>query len=448
MVRDAARLRSVMGRGERESEDPTAFGEDRDRLIPEPSGMAARGEADVDRDIIMPSLGEEARATASRRSTSEAPSRHEAIEAPHATPTTLRAPAAQPRRSAPIASAEETGAATTLRPVDALRELEERARIAAAARKMGPRETPTQAQGTARERAAAPGGAYEQEASGRRAVRTVEPEEIYREPRRQRRPRGRSLVGAITVFAGTAIGIGLYAGGGDILSRFFSNKNEGVTMENPAAVTERPQTIVPPPPASEMPSAGSAGSTESASAIAADPALSGPSTASTAAEVAVDKPVAEKPVNDKPVAENPAIAKPKSAAPSAPAEKQSTMVNNLGTTSPAKAAAKPATKPVAATTAKPAKPATDPAKSKPATAAKPTTPATYVVQVRATPDEAEANRIARKLRAKGVKDVKVDLMQKNGTAVYRVRYGTFASTAEAKSSAGSSGVGDAWVVKK
>jgi hypothetical protein len=445
MVRDAARLRSVMGRGERENEDPTAFEDDRDRLIPEPSGMAARHEADVDRDIIMPSLGEEARAAASRRSTSEAPSHREAPEAPHPTPTTLRAPAAQPRRSAPIASVEETGAATTLRPVDALRELEERARIAAAARKMGPRETPAPTQGAARERAVAQGGAFEQDVSGRRAARTVEPEEIYREPRRQRRPRGRSLVGAITVFAGTAIGIGLYAGGGDILSRFFSNKNEGVTMENPAAVTERPQTIVPPPPASEMPSAEPAGTTEPASAIADDPALGGPSTATSVPGGVAEKPVAENPVSDKPVAENPAVAKPKPAATSAQAEKQSTMVNNLGTTPTAKAAVKPATKPVAVTTAKPAKPTADPAKSKPA---KPATPSTYVVQVRATPDEAEANRIARKLRAKGMKDVKVDLTQKNGTAVYRVRYGTFASTAEAKSSAGSSGVGDAWVVKK
>ena len=297
-----------------------------------------------------------------------------------------------------------------------------------------------------------------------RGARTVEPEDIYythTPPRRPRRPRGRSLMGAMTVFAGTAIGLGLYAGGGDMLSRFFSNKNEGVAIGNPAAVTERPEAMVPPPAASSMPSAESGsttGGTPNGSAandptLAPAPSVPAPSSAVSAVadKPAVDKPVEARPVVDKPIAESPAAAKP--AQSKAPTDKSSTMVNNLGTTSSVKPIAKPAVKPTskgvadaaAAKPAKPAKPTDDAAKSKAAT--KPAN-ATYTVQVRATTDEAEANRIARKLRAKGVKDVKVDLSQKNGVATYRVRYGAFSSSTEAKSSAGRAGVGDAWVVKK
>jgi cell division septation protein DedD len=72
----------------------------------------------------------------------------------------------------------------------------------------------------------------------------------------------------------------------------------------------------------------------------------------------------------------------------------------------------------------------------------------YVVQVRATPDRAEADRLASRLRAKGAGGVTVTTSTKDGRTLYRVRYGAFSTADDAKAAARRDGHSDAWVTPR
>ncbi|MGE3801499.1 MAG: SPOR domain-containing protein [Candidatus Kapaibacterium sp.] len=72
----------------------------------------------------------------------------------------------------------------------------------------------------------------------------------------------------------------------------------------------------------------------------------------------------------------------------------------------------------------------------------------YTVQVGATPDKSEADRIAARVRSKGGSNVQVIASEKNGEKIYRVRFGSFGTQEEAKAKAGEMGFGDVWVVKR
>lgn len=72
----------------------------------------------------------------------------------------------------------------------------------------------------------------------------------------------------------------------------------------------------------------------------------------------------------------------------------------------------------------------------------------YVAQVGATPDRTEADRIAARLRARGGSSVTVVAAEKNGTPIYRVRFGTFTSEAEARQKSTELGFGDVWVIQR
>lgn len=72
----------------------------------------------------------------------------------------------------------------------------------------------------------------------------------------------------------------------------------------------------------------------------------------------------------------------------------------------------------------------------------------WAVQVMATADKAEADRVARALRSKGGADVHVIVTDKSDGTLYRVRFGAFDSQSEAKKMAGALGYSDVWVVKK
>ena len=71
----------------------------------------------------------------------------------------------------------------------------------------------------------------------------------------------------------------------------------------------------------------------------------------------------------------------------------------------------------------------------------------FTVQVRATPDRTEAHRIATQLRSRGARDVTITTTTKNGSTVYRVRYGSFETADAARASARSNGHADAWAVR-
>jgi len=72
----------------------------------------------------------------------------------------------------------------------------------------------------------------------------------------------------------------------------------------------------------------------------------------------------------------------------------------------------------------------------------------YTIQVGATPDKSEADRLAARVRSKGGSNVKVITTKKSGETLYRIRFGSFESQDEAKSKASAMGFRDVWVVKK
>lgn len=74
--------------------------------------------------------------------------------------------------------------------------------------------------------------------------------------------------------------------------------------------------------------------------------------------------------------------------------------------------------------------------------------ARYTVQVRSTTDRREAEGIAQRLRSKGVRNVRVETLRKEGVEMYRVRYGQYASTREAQSEAGKLGQSNIWIVRQ
>lgn len=432
MMRDATRLRSVMGRpdaGENEQagrDNASALREhDSDRLIPGPAGMNLQHGADIDRDIAMPELGDRSIPQTSNSSRYEAPRMEEtATGASQPRPTMLRTPAAVDRRSHADAPATESGdGATVLRPVAALQQERERNR-SNAMRGHYPVEPPNEESGR--------GASSEQGRKGYGEPRSIGPEPArYRAPA-ARQGRGRGVLMAVTMLAGTAIGIGLYAGGGDLLSEMFANKNEGVTFDNPSAVTERPQPPAPVPVEQNIPLADSAAS--SAPAVAA--------------------------IDTTPVETH----APAGVKPSTPINNKSTVVDNMGISAKRKVdapdkAPTPAVTPVAARStkiadaAKPVKNVGEKNKELAKATAKvketSTAAGNYIVQVRATSDEAEANRIARKLRSKGMKDVTVVLSEKNGVAQYRVRHrGSYGSASEAQAAVQRAGFSDPWVIKQ
>jgi len=275
----------------------------------------------------------------------------------------------------------------------------------------------------------------------------------WRQPRQQRytRPGGglkRGAVAAAMVLAGTTIGIGLYIGGNGFLSGFFSNKNEGVATLSPSAVTELPQTLVPEEPLSP------------AQASVPDPALSsetGSAEHTVPLPTSVDKPIASASQGQRqPDAPSTAVAsadnagkkpsqpKPESARP--PADPAGAG-EPAGRTDVPKSPEKP--KVPARAEEKGGNGKKDDPKTAPgAVEERVATAGKYIVQVRATSDESEANLIARKLRKKGISDVQVVRSEKNGAPFYRIRFVAAGTSDQAQEKAKSAGFADAWVVRQ
>ncbi|MBC8146048.1 MAG: SPOR domain-containing protein, partial [bacterium] len=72
----------------------------------------------------------------------------------------------------------------------------------------------------------------------------------------------------------------------------------------------------------------------------------------------------------------------------------------------------------------------------------------FILQVKATPSRSEADAMAVQLRASGASGVSVTSAQANGKTMYRVRYGTFSSAEDARTSAARQGYPNAWVVRQ
>ncbi|MEO5928810.1 MAG: SPOR domain-containing protein [Candidatus Kapaibacterium sp.] len=256
----------------------------------------------------------------------------------------------------------------------------------------------------------------------------------YSSPVVSARPRGRMWAIALTVVLGTGLGVGLYAGGGDLISSIFANRNEGVATDNPSAVTERPQAAQPPPQQALAPAASAVPSQMAGETVGSAEAVQG----TTAPPATTDVP-------------------PQQATGGA-----TTADHNDITTG-----SRPAAEPHDLAAANDIRPGNEPKpaknqeekKKKPAESeaarekgsekdlVKPS-PSKFMVQVRATPDEAEANLLAKKLRSKGMGAISVVKSEKDGTKLYRVRFGSFASQSEAQSAATRAGYASVWVIKQ
>lgn len=73
--------------------------------------------------------------------------------------------------------------------------------------------------------------------------------------------------------------------------------------------------------------------------------------------------------------------------------------------------------------------------------------AQYTVQVRSTTNRREAEGIAERLRDKGARSVRVEAWKKGGIEMFRVRYGRYESSGKARSEADRLGQSDVWIVR-
>lgn len=312
---------------------------------------------------------------------------------------------------------------------------------------------------------------------------------------------GRPVMATVAVLAGTAIGVGLYAGGGDLISDIFSRHEEMMTTDpNPSAVTERPIPVEQPTVAAQMsdsvvvsdvehPTAGSQMTTgQAATSVADGRSTSGSPVVSPVAPVphavgrstppaamrrtggtvsGVVRPPNEgtrDAANDGSHAEFPA----KPAQPSGSSNTEETGRANRsaqpdrisGGSGPARPIAAGRTagagsNGTAASGSSPAGAGTTSGRAVPRPAAGASTQAggkgagKFVVQVRATPDQAEANLVVKRLKSKGAKGVElVRTPQKDGTVMYRIRYSATGTAASAQEAATRAGYKKVWVVQK
>lgn len=262
-------------------------------------------------------------------------------------------------------------------------------------------------------------------------------------PVQQARPRRMGPIAVTLVLLVGAVGaLLLYAGGMEYLTDFFRGEKPPAD-ENLTLVTERPGAAPAVDPAG-TPAPGEAMEMDAiAAAAGADPEVSEEDAIPEDEEEMVRAAMeAEKTrreellLAEKKKAEEARLAKEKAdaelKAKEARAKKEAEKAKAKQT-----AAAAPTVKPVTAPAAKPA-----PAKTQTASAK------AFTVQVRATPNKEEADRVARSLRAKGGSDVHIIATEKDGETVYRVRFGAFGSAAEGKAKAGEMGFANVWVIKR
>lgn len=446
MVRDAARLRTVMTHAAERDVPMNVEGVSTDGEEAGASGgfydRTGRGSGEPAIGIPLPDLAvDHVAGSMSEDYTSRRESRpdHAAVERAGYGATRIVTP--RPVRPLSEYSGEHSsrvaakGESTWLRPVGALGAADEHCAAVASGQRA----------------AAAPGPAYA--AAGSHQEDVWEAVATAARPRMasdawtgasRRRDGGfrKGVAAAVTILAGTTIGIALYAGGGGLLSGIFSNRNEGVQPLSPSAVTERPlpaesaAAVIPgnPAPVAAATDVTSEQGVPSAAAASASDAAATGATESTAPQRQPAAVPTDRVPPATPAAQVPPLAKPRSADVAETAQRTATTEASAKTTAAAdkksgeaKAASRPATE--ERTAAAPA--ATE-----------------YVVQVRATSDEAEANLIARRLRRKGVTNVQIVRSEKGGAPFFRIRFTASGTAGEVRAKAQSAGYSDVWIVKQ
>lgn len=222
-------------------------------------------------------------------------------------------------------------------------------------------------------------------------------------PKRERKRIGKVALSTV-VALGALTGLGLYAGGADLLSTWFANRQEGVETATRTVLPTALDSTASFPPASAQPQFGQTANIEVIS-----------SSNDTGVIVAAAQ------------AQGTTVEAPKAS---------DSVVGNTFSTPPVRA------------TEAPAQPFTDSQPTQQLTIATPTTASKVVVQVRATPDPVEAKRIARKLRNTGITTVSVMEADNRSTTLHRVRFEFAGSKEEAIAAAERAGYSDVWVVKQ
>lgn len=249
-------------------------------------------------------------------------------------------------------------------------------------------------------------------------------------PERPRRL-ARGIALGITVAVGLVIALGAYAGGGELISSLIDRDS---------------QPRAPRPSAYEIPP------------VIVDSILSAADSAAQAEQLATFGELANDTIRRAPFGSGrraalAPVTRPKIGDTLRP-NLAATRTVRAGASAPAKAASP--VPPAASTASKPSPtPPAPPAArgesargtSRPGSATQPPkTAGSFRVQVRATPDRSEADRLASRLRSRGARNVTVTTSTKEGKTLYRVRYGAFASADDARGAARRDGHADAWVV--
>lgn len=270
------------------------------------------------------------------------------------------------------------------------------------------------------EAASAPEGTADRPSEPTRVIRPVayvprDFEKVAAERRRQSRrigPIGIFLIGTVGIVGG----LFLYAGGVDIIESWFASAPEEV-LENPTLVTERPDT------------AGD-------NIAAVDPA------AVVEDEGEGDEEILDEPAE--PVVDEEPDVPIENVLPEAERRAEAVATTR---TEQSREQEGPGTAPAAAREERSGGP--DVTDLTPTTSSRSTTSSSrYSAQIGATPDRAEADRIAATLRSRGGSNVVVQKAERNGETIYRVRFGSFGSEDEAKRKAIDLGYRDIWVTKQ
>jgi hypothetical protein len=210
--------------------------------------------------------------------------------------------------------------------------------------------------------------------------------------------RNRKKIGAVTVstigFVGVLIGLGLYAGGGDLLTKLFPNQErESLTAQPKPVVGGTTSAIVgtaPTSPTAIVPREPDLGTAvEDSPSVAPTVSAAEPVVQSSPAGVEGGEPTG------------------------------ATHQEAVSTGTPVKTEEKP-------------------------NAVDASSAHFYIVQVRATTDQSEAKRIVRRLKSTGLTDVSVEKTEKTG--LHRIRFEYSGTKSEAIAAAEKAGYEDVWIV--
>lgn len=268
--------------------------------------------------------------------------------------------------------------------------------------------------------------------------------ETYAPPRR----RMSGFVALTAIGLGLLIGIAVWAGVGSDLAALFSRPDPEPREANPALVTETPQSLLRPEQSTPLtPSREMASATQPVEAAVVE---RDPGSSESHAETVTRR--REASLSD----DTPAEAHRQPRVDEAPQQSEQRRTRQQSTAASSRVSEAPTS------TRETRREESDGTRDEPTVRAANASSAVsreegatsgggaiarYSVQVRSTTDRREAEGIAERLRDKGVRNVRVETWKKEGVEMFRVRYGRYESSNEAKGEADKLGHSEVWIVR-